>query len=245
MRSGAAGTAPRIFLRIPAEAGDFAARRWRSRAMRCCSRARAACTWRGRSRKQGDGGMEEVLGPARYSCCYLCFTLRTALPVGQPVPRLPLHHLSHGVRQPDGAVPVHRAGALADRQAARVSDRAIHPRGRAEIAPEEGRHAHHGRRADHHFDRGSDAAVGGPALSLRVDRASRRWWRTAGIGFMDDYAKVHEEAQPGADGAAQAGCTSSWWRSRFAAVLLVMRAYGEFHHRHEHSVPEAVPARRC
>ena len=56
--------------------------------------------------------------------------LRTALPVRQPVPRLPLHHLPHRVRQPDGAVPLHRARALADRQAARISDRPVHPRRR-------------------------------------------------------------------------------------------------------------------
>ena len=44
-------------------------------------------------------------------------------------------------------------GPVADQQAARVSDRAVHPRGRPEVAPEKGRHADHGRRPDHHLDR--------------------------------------------------------------------------------------------
>ena len=85
-----------------------------------------------------------------------------------------------------------------------VSDRAVHPRRRPQVAPEEGGHADHGRRADHHLDRGADAAVGGPALSLcldraggadrvRLDRLSRR--------LRED----HAAAEPRADRPAQAG----------------------------------------
>ena len=41
-------------------------------------------------------------------------------------------------------------------------------------------HADHGRGADHHLDRDSDAAVGGPAQSLRLGRARSRCWASAG-----------------------------------------------------------------
>ena len=61
---------------------------------------------------------------------------------------------------PDGAVLVPGSGAVADRQAARVSNRPVHSRRRTEVAHEEGRHAHHGRNSDHHLDRDSHAAVG-------------------------------------------------------------------------------------
>ena len=85
-----------------------------------------------------------------------------------------------------------------------VSDRPVHPRRRPQVAPEEGRHAHHGRRADHHLDRDPHAAVGGPAISLRVDRdrgaAGLRLDRLPGR-----LRQGHQAAQPGADRPAQAG----------------------------------------
>ena len=143
-----------------------------------------------------------------------------------PFRRLPLHDFSHGVRQPHGAVSVHRAGAVADRQAARVSNWPVYPRGRAEIASEKGRYADHGRGADHHFDRDSHAVVGGPAIRLC-------WIAIAAllgygcIGFMDDYAKVTRRRNLGLTGRRKlvyqfcAGFV-------FAVILLVMRAYGDF-----------------
>ena len=48
------------------------------------------------------------------------------------------------------------------------------------------------------------------------------------IGFMDDYAKVTQEAQPGAFRHAPSWFTSSSLGFAFAPVLLVMRAYGDF-----------------
>src|ERR1039458_8898392 len=64
----------------------------------------------------------------------LLLALRTALQIRQPAPRLPLHYLPHGLRQPYGSVPVHRAGSVADRQAARISDWPVHPRGGPRVA---------------------------------------------------------------------------------------------------------------
>ena len=49
-----------------------------------------------------------------------------------------------------------------------------------QVASEEGRHAHHGRRADHHLHRGPHAAVGRPALSATCGSRSPRCWATAG-----------------------------------------------------------------
>src|SRR5229473_7781145 len=59
---------------------------------------------------------------------------------------------------------------MADRQVAAISDWAVHSRGRAQVAHEEGRHAHHGWNSDHHIGGGSNAAVGESAESLCVDR---------------------------------------------------------------------------
>ncbi len=229
--AAAGGRARRSFSKIRPRPANGPAR-WRVPATRCCSRVRAACRWKGRWK--GFWRSSHALLPA----------LRTALQVRQPAPRLPLHHLAHRVRQPDGAVPVHRAGAVADRQAARVSDRPVHSRRRPQVAPEEGRHADHGRRADHHLDRGSDAAVGRPALSLRLDRARWRCWASAGSAS----STITPRSPSSAIWASRAGAswsTSSWWDSAFAAVAAVHARVRRFQHGDERSVLQAASSRRC
>ena len=156
------------FFEDPAEAGEFARQTARP-GDAVLSRVRAACAWSGRWK--GSWPNSDAL----------LSTLRTALPILQPA--------SASSATPPSARRFASLTALflcialgpwlIDKLRA-VSDRPVHPRGRPEVAPEEGRHAHHGRRADHHLHRGSDAVVGGPALSLRVDRASPRCWASAG-----------------------------------------------------------------
>ena len=73
---------------------------------------------------------------------------------------------------------------------AAISDRPAHSRGRSEVAPEESRHADHGRVADLRLDRRADAAVGQSATPAV-------WVALAGlvsfgaVGFLDDYTEGH------------------------------------------------------
>src|SRR5438552_1538307 len=89
------------------------------------------------------------------------------------IQRLPVHHVSHGLGRP------HRPGHLlhprtvADRAHAADQARSIHSRGRAEIASAESRNANDGWDPDQRRDPDSDAALGGRAQSLYLDRAVR------------------------------------------------------------------------
>ena len=65
-----------------------------------------------------------------------------------------------------------------------VSDRPIHPRGRAEVAPEEGRHADHGRRADHHFDRDARRCCG---RICATSTCGSRWPRCSASAGSDSW----------------------------------------------------------
>src|ERR1019366_2018255 len=131
--------------------------RWRALAMPSSSRGREASRWKRRWK-----GL-------RRSYHALFLTLRTALQAHQPAPRLRVHHLPHRLRLAHRALSVHRTRSLAHQQAALFSNWPVHPRGRPQIAPEEGRHPHHGRHPDHHLHRHPHAAVGGPQQPLRVD----------------------------------------------------------------------------
>ena len=87
------------FFEDPAEAGEFLrqeARRGRRGAVQRFARS---------ARRAGAGKVSGVT-PMLYF-----LLVRTTAAIRQPVPRLPLHHVSHGVCQPDGAVPVRRARA--------------------------------------------------------------------------------------------------------------------------------------
>src|SRR5437588_467231 len=91
---------------------------------------------------------------------------------------------------------------MADRQVAAFSNRPVHSRRRAEVAHEEGRHAHHGWNSDHHIGGGSNAPVGESAESLCVDRLV---WH--GELWPDRfYRRLREaaaKAKPGAHGKAE------------------------------------------
>jgi len=108
------------------------------------------------------------------------------------------------VRQHHGPVNFDCARALADPQAARVSDRAAYSRGRAEVAPQEGRHANHGR----HTDRGLHCV---PALLWTNLRNPYVWVALFGlvsfgaIGFWDDYTKVRKMRNLGISGRTKFG----------------------------------------
>ena len=78
-----------------------------------------------------------------------------------------------------------------------VPDRPAHPRRRAEVPSEESRHADHGRPADHHLHRGSDAAVGQPAQSRTCGSRCSALVGFGAIGFLDDYTKVTQQRNLG------------------------------------------------
>src|SRR5271157_4661653 len=201
---------------------------WRlGRGMRFSSRVPAASRWSGRWKGSWLNSHA------------LLSTLRTAPTILQPAPRLPLHHLPNGFCKPYGVVPVYCAGALAHRQAAAIPDRAVHSRGRPEISSEEGRHAHHGRRSHHHLDCDSNPVVGGPSISVRVDRHRRanrlRLDRVSGRLRESD-----APSKPGADGAAQADVPVHY------GVRIRRESPGDaparrLFDRHEHPVLQTVP----
>ncbi len=202
------------FFEDPAEAGD--------RARELAGGRRGPL--QGFARREGGEGAGKVYGisPCSTSCSTNSSTGTSARSAFSRYTTV-----AHGLRQPDRALPLHRAGSLADQQTARVSNRPVHPRRRPQVAPEEGRHADHGRRADHHFDRDSDAALGGPALSLCLDRARRACSAIGWIGFLDDYAKVTKQRNLGLSGKRKL-VYQFIMGFAFAASLLVMRAYGDF-----------------
>ena len=85
-------------------------------------------------------------------------------------------HLPDAARDPRGDVGARDRAAdrpVDDRAAVARPDRPGGARRRPAVAPEEGRHADHGRRADPGRDRRGDAAVGRPAQPLRLGGARR------------------------------------------------------------------------
>ena len=97
------------------------------------------------------------------------------------------------LRQPYRAVPVRRAWALADRQAARVSDSASTSAKTGRSRTEEGRNAHHGRLL-------IIISIVVPTLLWADLRNPYVWIALLGlvgfgaIGFMDDYARSPRSA---------------------------------------------------
>ena len=92
---------------------------------------------------------------------------------GAAVQRVQLHHVARGARLPDRARGVADPRALRDPQAHRVQDRPVGARRRAALAPHQGRHADHGRRADPDVDVPDHAAVGRPVEPPGVGGAAR------------------------------------------------------------------------
>ncbi len=63
------------------------------------------------------------------------------------------------------------------------------------------------------------------------------------IGFIDDYAKVTEQTQSRAHGAAEVGAADARWRRVITIVLAIMQYYGAYTTTLNRSVSQAVPAR--
>jgi hypothetical protein len=129
-----------------------------------------------------------------------------AVPVLQAVPHLPLSHVSLRFCEPDGAADRTSDRSIRDRAAARVSDWAVYPRGGSAVAPEEGRHADHGRGAHPHLGAGADAAVERPLEPERVAGDGV----DAGVWSHRIRRRLYQggpQAQPGADRAAEAGAS--------------------------------------
>ena len=133
----------------------------------------------------------------------LLAALRKALSVLSPVPRLPLPHVPYRLCLGHGAADRALHRPLGDPEAARVPDRPVRPRRRAAVAPEEDRHAHHGRCADCDCDSAAHGALVRPRQPLRLDyrlfHSRLRSYRLC--------RRLHQggpAAQPGPDGARQA-----------------------------------------
>ena len=101
----AAGIAGAKFFEDPAVAGEFLRRE---------AQPGDAVLFKGSRGVQVERALSEFL-LITYNFSHALFpTLRKVAPVLQPIPGFPLYDFSHGLCQPDGAVPLRRPGALAD-----------------------------------------------------------------------------------------------------------------------------------
>ena len=150
-------TAPRTFSILRKQAGDF---------LRDYIRPGDAVLFKGSRGVQVEKAIDRAFetrtgAEARQDLTAMLYWLlyEQLYPAVGAVPRLPLCDGARHVRQPHFALPLRAARTVADPQAARISDRPAHSRRRPEIAPEESRHADHGRRSDR------DHASSGPLCS--------------------------------------------------------------------------------
>ena len=166
-RSGGPRADAAYFFDDPAEAGRQLRAHRPRRAMRSCSRVRAASTSNGRSKSSltPEAGTEP--------CCTGCFTKSCSISTRRSACfntstfRTAMASIT--------ALLLRCAGSVADPRLRRVSDRPAYSRGRAEIASEKSRHADHGRTADLRLDRGAHAAVGEPARCPPCGSRSPDW----------------------------------------------------------------------
>jgi len=107
------------------------------------------------------------------------------------------------------------------------ADRAVYPRGRPQVAPEESGHAHHWAAFS------SIISIVVPTL-LWADLSNPYVWIATltllafgWIGFLDDYAKVSRQRNLGLSGKRKL-CYQFIAGFGFAASLLFMRAWGDF-----------------
>ena len=222
-----------IFSRIRRRPASSCAQAGARRAMRCCSRVRAACAWNGRWK--GLWRKSHALLPAlrtalsRYVSPFRVFrytTFRTAFA---------------------SLTALFLCIALGPWLIGKLREFQI-----GQYIREEGPKSHQ--------KKAGTPTMGGVLIIISIVVPTLLWadlrypyvWIAllallgfGWIGFLDDYAKVTQAAQPGPDRAAQAAATSSGWASCFAAVLLVMRAYGDFIDHDERAVLQAVSTRRC
>ena len=91
------------------------------------------------------------------------------------------------------------------RAAAPPSSRPVHPRGRAAVAPDEGRHADHGRPPHHLRHRHPDPALGRPLATPTSGSCSSSPLAFGAIGFVDDYRKLAKKRNLGLTGESKFG----------------------------------------
>ena len=187
-----------FFFDDPAEAG---------RLLRTLAQPGDAILFKGSRGVHVERALEEFLNQGRELRDVLLAVLRKTVPLLFALPGVSILDVSHGDGDPDGDAAVDRAGPVADRALARISDRPAHPRRRSAIAPQESGHADHGRLADLRVDRGADAAVVQPARSRRVGGAGGPGQLRRG-GIPGRLHQNAQQAQPGADGALEAGAGS-------------------------------------
>jgi len=155
-----------------------------------------------------------ILNPASFRLwrpLALLAALRKALPVLSSFPHLPLFDLPHRLCIAHGVADcaVHRP--LGDPEAARVSDRPVRPRRRPAVAPEEDRHAHHGRHSHRDCHCAADGALVGSIEPIHLDCCLLY----AGVRGHRICGRLHqgcEAAQPGSHRARQAAVAGTGWR---------------------------------
>src|SRR5579859_6133374 len=94
----------------------------------------------------------------------------------QPAQRLPLHHRSNGLREPDRDVSCAGIRPVAHSQAPRAANWPVHSRRRPSGAQEKSRHSHDGRSPHRSFHRRSCFALGRSLQSLRVNSSICAVW---------------------------------------------------------------------
>src|SRR5580700_3296815 len=82
---------------------------------------------------------------------------------------IPLSDVPDCVRQPDCTVHGTHRWPACDQSSPRISNRAIHPRGRSQSSSEKSWNSDDGRFVDCHFYCDSDFVVGGPEQPIRMD----------------------------------------------------------------------------
>ena len=157
------------------------------------------------------------------------------------VPGVSILDFSHGYGDTDGDAAVDRAGPVADRALARISDRPAYSRRRTAIASQEGGHADHGRLADLRVDRGADFVVVQFARARRVGGAGGPGqFRRGGVS-----GRLHQDAQQaksGADGALETGAGNPGGAADRRAAAGDERAR-RILHQHERAVLQEFQAR--
>ena len=217
-RVPAFGPTPRFFSRTQGSraSGALARGPWRRGAVQRLPR---------RSRGTGAGGVSSASGGrrcprrrlliGRHPLTHVLLAgVRKAVPSLLAVPRVSIRHLPHrhGFFYRDAAVD--SAGAVADRPFAGVPDRPAHSRRRPQVAPQESRHADHGRAADRRVDPLPRIVVGQSEDAGRVGVAGR----TGELRRGRIPGRLHEgsaQAQSRLDGAAKVDLWRSeprcWW----------------------------------
>ena len=158
----------------------------------------------------------------------------------QPVPRFPLHHLAHRVRQPHRAVSLHRAGPWLIGKLRQFQI--------GQYIREEGPKSHQ--------KKAGTPTMGGVLIIISIVIPTLLWadlrnpyvWiaivallATAGSAFWTTTPRSPSSAISGSPAGARCS-TSSGWRFVFAAAAAVHARLRRLHHRDERPVLQAVQA---